>query len=199
MRLDQVCEIQSGFTARGKLDQSPVGIPALQLRDLTESDDWESIVPARFDFGDVKHRYFAGSGDVLFRSRGANNTASAIPEGWQHLAVVILPLMLLKPDERLIRPAFLAWSINSADAQRRLEKSIQGTALRMVPRNALAELEIDVPDLSTQDAILEAATLATRARDLEAQSAQLRHTLSGLVLHQAARRAASLNHKEVHT
>ncbi|MGH2199061.1 hypothetical protein ACQ1Z2_16065, partial [Enterococcus faecalis] len=81
-------------------------------------------------------------------------TATAIPEDWQHLAAVVLPLILLKPND-IIRPAFLEWSINAPGAQRKLEKSIQGTALRMVPRNALAELQIDVPALATQDTILE--------------------------------------------
>lgn len=198
MRLDQVCDIQSGFTARGKLGESPAGIPALQLRDLNDRGDWEAIVPARLDLEDAKNRYFAGPGDVLFRSRGAKNTASAIPEDWQHLAVVILPLMLLKPDERLIRPGFLEWSINAPGAQRELEKSVQGTSLRMVPRNALAELQIDVPALAAQDAILEAARLAARARELETSAANLRHALTDLFLHDAARRASSPKPKKAH-
>jgi hypothetical protein len=197
MRLDQVCEIQSGFTARGKLEESPSGIPVLQLRDLNETTGWDSIVPCRFELDEVHARYFAGPGDVLFRSRGTNNTATAIPEDWQHLAAVVLPLILLKPND-IIRPAFLEWSINAPGAQRKLEKSIQGTALRMVPRNALAELQIDVPALATQDAILEAARLAARARELETNAANLRHALSDLILHDAAKRAATPNPKKAH-
>lgn len=197
MRLDQVCEIQSGFTARGKLEESPSGIPVLQLRDLNETTGWHSIVPGRFELDEVHARYFAGPGDVLFRSRGTNNTATAIPEDWQHLAAVVLPLILLKPND-IIRPAFLEWSINAPGAQRKLEKSIQGTALRMVPRNALAELQIDVPALATQDAILEAARLAARARELETNAANLRHALSDLILHDAAKRAAMHNPKKAH-
>ncbi|MCB9971779.1 MAG: restriction endonuclease subunit S [Hyphomonas sp.] len=197
MRLDQVCEIQSGFTARGKLEESPSGIPVLQLRDLNETTGWDSIIPCRFELDEVHARYFAGPGDVLFRSRGTNNTATAIPEDWQHLAAVVLPLILLKPND-IIRPAFLEWSINAPGAQRKLEKSIQGTALRMVPRNALAELQIDVPALATQDAILEAARLAARARELETNAANLRHALSDLILHDAAKRAATPNPKKAH-
>ncbi len=198
MRLDQVCEIQSGFTARGKLEESPSGIPVLQLRDLNETIGWDSIVPGRFELDEVHARYFAGPGDVLFRSRGTNNTASAIPEDWQHLAAVVLPLILLKPKDNLIRPAFLEWSINAPGAQRDLEKSIQGTALRMVPRNALAELQIDVPDLAIQDNILETARLAARARELETSAANLRHALSDLILHDAAKRAAKPKPKKAH-
>ncbi|WP_291209275.1 hypothetical protein [Hyphomonas sp.] len=198
MRLDQVCEIQSGFTARGKLEESPAGIPALQLRDLNDTADWDRIVPGRFELDEVHARYFAGPGDVLFRSRGTNNTAVAIPEQWQHLAVVVLPLILLKPDDSIIRPAFLEWSINAPGTQRELEKSIQGTALRMVPRNALAELRIDVPDLAAQDTILQAAQLANRARDLESKAANLRHALSDLILHEAAKRAATPKPKKAH-
>jgi len=196
MRLDEVCEIQSGYTARGKLDESPGGIPALQLRDLNEAEDWDRVEPGRFELGEIRHRYFAGPGDVLFRSRGTNNTATVIPSDWPHLAAVILPLMLLKPDERIIRPAFLAWSINTPEAQRYLEKSIQGTALRMVPRQALGELQLDLPGLAEQDAILAAAKLADRSRNLETRAAELRYRLTGLQLLGAAKQAISNTHKE---
>ena len=187
MRIDEICDIQSGYTARQRLSPSPLGVPALQLRDLTDQDDWARIKPEKFRLGTVKERYFAGPGDVLFRSRGSNSTASAIPEDWAHLAVTILPLMLLKPEKTLVRPGFLAWALNQPDAQLHFSRHARGTSLRMVPRDVLAELQIDVPDLKTQDTILEASRLAKDAYRLARKSAELRHTLSRLQLAQAAR------------
>lgn len=195
MRIDQVCEIQSGYTARERLRTVPRGIPALQLRDLNDADDWASIEPSAYDLGKLKERYFAGPGDVLFRSRGSLNTASAVPKDWPHLAAVLLPLLLLKPDTGEIRPEYLAWAINHPDTQRMLDKRARGTSLRMIPKAALAELEIDVPDLATQDAILETSRLADHAKHLENRAAELRRDLTSMVLRDTAQRLAKPSHK----
>lgn len=195
MRVDQVCEIQSGYTARERLSASPSGIPALQLRDLNETDDWAQIEPGTYDLGHLKERYFAGPGDVLFRSRGSLNTASVVPNDWPHLAAVLLPLLLLKPDTARIRPEFLMWAINHPDTQRMLDKRARGTSLRMIPKAALAELEIDVPDLATQDAILETSRLADYAKHLENRAAELRRNLTSMVLRDAAQRMATPSYK----
>lgn len=197
MRIDQVCEIQSGYTARERLSERVGGVPALQMGDLNEADDWQKVEPRTYDLAALKARYFAGPGDVLFRSRGVLNTASAVPDDWPYLAAVLLPLLLLKPDTGRIRPDYLAWAINHPTTQTLLDRRARGTSLRMIPKAVLAELQIDVPDLATQDAILETSRLATRAKHLENRAAELRHSLTGMVLADAAQRAAQQHAKGV--
>ena len=188
MRIDQVCGIQSGYTARERLSTRPDGVPALQLGDLSEADDWQQIEPRTYDLAPLKERYFAGPGDVLFRSRGMLNTASVVPDDWPHLAAVLLPLLLLKPDTSCIRPEYLTWTINHPRTQTMLDRRARGTSLRMIPKAVLADLEIDVPDLATQDAILETSRLAECAKNLESKATELRHSLTGMVLRDAAHR-----------
>ena len=158
MRVDRVCEIQTGYTARGRLSSSPFGVPGLQLGDLNEHDDWSMIHPEQYDLGDVKERYFVGSGDVLFRSRGTTTTASAM---------------------------------NQREAQTHFDRSVQGTSVRMVPRAALSDLELYVPDLKSQALILEAIRLAHQAYRLECKAADLRHHLNSLRLRDAVELASS--------
>lgn len=193
MFVGKVCEIQSGYTARSRLSEHPLGIPALQLRDLNEEGHWDGIRPGKYALGDIHPRYFAGPGDVLFRSRGAQNTASVVPTDWPYLAAVIQPLLLLKPDRGTVRPEYLAWAINHPETQRELDKGAQGASLRMISKKALAELDIDVPELATQDAILAASRLAEHTKHLETRVADLRHSLTGMVLREAASRAAGQN------
>lgn len=197
MRIDQVCEIQSGYTARERLSARADGLPALQMGDLNEADDWHQVEPRTYDLAPLKERYFAGPGDVLFRSRGMLNTASAVPDDWPYLAAVLLPLLLLKPDTGRIRPDYLAWAINHPGAQTMLDRRARGTSLRMIPKAVLAELEIDVPDLATQDAILETSRLANRAKHLENKAAELRHSLTNMILADAAHRGAQQHTKGV--
>ncbi|MHA7901505.1 MAG: restriction endonuclease subunit S [Henriciella sp.] len=198
MRLDQICEIQSGYTARERLSERVGGVPALQMGDLNEADDWQEVEPRTYDLAPLKERYFAGPGDVLFRSRGLLNTASVVPDDWPYLAAVLLPLLLLKPDASRIRPDYLAWAINHPTTQTMLDRRARGTSLRMIPKAVLAELEIQVPDLPTQDAILETSRLADRAKHLENKAAELRHSLTSMILADAAHRGVQQHTKGVH-
>ena len=79
MRLADLSEIHSGYTARGRLD--PVlegGVPALQLRDVGASGAELGSGLQRYDLGVLSERYFVSGGEVVFRSRGEPNVAAAI-------------------------------------------------------------------------------------------------------------------------
>lgn len=185
MLLNEVCQIQSGFSARGKLSESPLGTPALHLRDLPAETGWAAPLPIKYDLGQVAQRYFAGPGSVLFRSRGSTNTACAISEDWEFSAVAILPLIIFRPNIELIRPQYLAWAINQPATQALFDRRARGTSLRMIPRSVLDEVEFDVPDLQTQDLVLNIADMANTAFDLETKLASLRRELASSFCHQA--------------
>ena len=167
MRLADVCRIRMGFTVRHRLEPvEETGVKAIQLRDVMFGGE---VNPARlkaFDLPDVPKRYRATGGDVVFRSRGARNTASVIDESWNDSAVVISPLVLLRPNRELVTPRYLAWVINQEPAQRHFDKFALGTNLRMIDRFCLDALTIDVPDLDRQRAIVEIDALAEREQKL---------------------------------
>jgi hypothetical protein len=74
MRLDAICQFQSGFTVRGKLDPQPeVGQLAMQLRDLREDGSIDLAEVQRFNLDLQVDRYALQPGDVVFRSRGMPN------------------------------------------------------------------------------------------------------------------------------
>jgi len=198
MRIDEICDIQSGYTARGRLEPHPFGTPALQLRDLGADEAWDSIQPEAYNLGKVKERYFAGAGDVLFRSRGANNTASAIPEDWPHLAVAVLPLMLLKPRKELVQSEYLAWAISQKSAQVHFRREGQGGSIHMVPKSVLASLEIELPDLKSQALIIEVHSLAEQAYRLDRKAADLRHHLNTLRLRKIVKSTSSQSNAGAH-
>jgi hypothetical protein len=180
-----------GYTARSRLEPaSEGGVLALQLRDLTADGDISFQTLSRVELPDPSERYMVGSGDVVFRSRGERTTATAIDESMNQQAVAILPLIILRPNQSIITPQFLAWSINLPASQRHLDSSAQGGSMRMVPKSALDDLRIDVPDLSTQRRIVAAANLAKREAALAASLAEKSLSLTTLALADAAKRAS---------
>lgn len=190
MQLAKICAIQIGYTARSKLEPAADGVLALQLRDFSAEGDIGVATLSRVKLPDASDRYVVSSGDVIFRSRGDRTTATAIDDSMTEQAVAILPLIILRPDPSIITPQFLAWSINLPTNQRYLDGYAQGASMRMVPKAALDDLRLDVPDLATQSRIVAAAALARREATLAARLVEKSLSLTTLALADAAKRAS---------
>jgi hypothetical protein len=195
--LSQVCSILTGFTARGRLEPAlHDGVLVLQLRDITQDGSITSEGLTRIQLDDVPDRYLVRTGDVVFRSRGERNTAAVVGEPFTEPALVVLPLMILRPNTQLLSGAYLAWAINQDPAQRHFEVAAQGTGLRMVSRASLAELEIAIPDIDTQRRILQLSDLAEREQELTQQLTLKRHGLIHRLLIERAQGHTSINGNE---
>jgi hypothetical protein len=188
--LATVCDIQTGYTARSRLEPDESGIPAIQLRDLRgEEEEYDPASAPRFALDDNAERYRAGSGDVLFRSRGEQNTAVAVTPQSNSWAVAILPLLILRPRQEHLDPGFLAWLINQPTSQRYFDSCARGTRLRMIPRPCLEKLEVPLPDLKTQRLVVEIARLAQRESALTMDLAEKKKALTSFALLEQARKA----------
>lgn len=194
MRLADVCTIQIGYSARERLVETPIGVPAIQLSDLSQSDELIDMEPysVNLDRGKIKQRYFASGGDVVFRSRGRDTTAALLPENWPHIAVIVMPLLILKPDTARIRPDYLAWAINAPEAQLYFDKNKQGQRISMISRAVLEDLPMALPSLASQISCVEASRLSKREHALECRLADLRRHLSHLKITQALDDKATL-------
>lgn len=188
MRLRDICTIQTGHTARRGLH--PVGagegVPVIRLRDVwagaaTEPDRLERV---RAD--GIAARYLVASGDVLFRSRGDQNTATALDERFREPAIALHPLFILRPKPRTVLPEFLAWAINHPAAQRQFDRVARGTNMRMVLRPGLERLQVPVPSIQTQQRIVAVDALAFRERTLSIRAADRRRLLTARLLGEVA-------------
>jgi hypothetical protein len=98
--------------------------------------------------------------DVLFLVRGNKNFAVHLDE--VPFTAVISPHFLLlkvKRNAKLL-PAFLAWQINQAPAQRYMDASAEGTVQRSIRKGVLEDLPLVVPDLDTQQLVVNYAQAA---------------------------------------
>ncbi len=192
MRLQDICNFQTGHTVRGRLEPSRGnGQLSVQLRDLSDDGVLRVASLERFDLGPLADRYAIGPGDVLFRSRGQPNIACAVTQELIEPAIVLLPLMILRPKLELVSPEFLAWAINQPGAQRQLDAEAQGTSLRMISKSSLENIEVPVPDRKTQALIVLVGQLAARETSLLHELAERRHNLSSLILADLANAAHS--------
>lgn len=183
MRLADACTIHTGYTARGRLEPTTAGgVLAIQLRDISPDGLVDPERLTRVQLEDLADRYFVRAGDVVFRSRGERNTASALDERLREPALAVLPLMVLRPNRNVVTPAYLAWAINQPPAQRHFDIAARGTNIRMIPRSSLDDLELDVPDIETQERIVVIDALAERERELTQLAAETRRKMMSLIL-----------------
>lgn len=183
MLLGDACTIHTGYTARGRLEPAAAGgVLAIQLRDISPEGRLDPERLTRVQLDGLADRYFVRPGDVVFRSRGERNTASALNERLREPALAVLPLMVLRPRRDLVTPEYLAWAVNQPPAQRHFDSSARGTNIRMIPRSSLDDLELDVPDLETQQKIVAVDVLAERERELSLIAAESRRRLMSLIL-----------------
>lgn len=176
MKLTSFATVSPGYSARSRLNSTGGdGLLAVQLGDVPANGD--EIEPAglkRVALTDVPSKYLVAPGDVVFRSRGEATTAAVVGDEFQEPALVLLPLLILRPDQKRVDSAYLAWTINQPSAQLQLQQEAQGGGMRMVSKSAVDDLDLPLPDLKTQRLVVEAARLAQKQRELETKLATLR-------------------------
>lgn len=150
----------------------------------------------RYQFGRVADGYLVHGGEVLFKSRGDPSIAVVVSAALGEPAVVILPLLILRPHRHLVRADYLAWAINQPDAQHRLKRESQGTSLRMIPKAVLERLDVPLPDLDTQRHIAAIHALAQQEGRLLHKLAHRHQQHTGLMLRERARLAPRQHHPQ---
>jgi hypothetical protein len=148
-------------------------IAVIQMKDLTDRNRVDCSGLMRIDMEKVKEHHLVRPGDLVFRSRGLVTTSALLTED-PGTAVVGAPLLRIRVANKAIIPEYLHWFINQAPAQAFLASHAKGTAQQMIGKDALEKLEIAMPPLERQRAIVEVAALAEREQALMKKLAEKR-------------------------
>jgi len=154
------------------------------MKDLANENRLDPAGVAKIDDVKVKPSLFVRPGDIIFRSRGQTYTAALIDED-PGPAIIAAPLLRIRPREGVL-PAYLTWFINLPATQAKLASRAEGTALRMIRKQSLAELEVTIPLLECQRAIVALADLAAEEQRLMARLADKRKQYMDGILMRAA-------------
>lgn len=161
--MKQIASVQMGYSFRSRLEAVKSGdVSVIQMKDLRDDHVVDCSDLVKVEMKDVKEHHLVREGDMVMRSRGLVTTSAIVLEEPQN-TVVASPLLRIRienPDRVL--PEYLNWYINQRDAQVFLHSRSIGTAQKMIGKEALDELEVFVPDLSTQNNIVEMASLSAR-------------------------------------
>jgi restriction endonuclease S subunit len=184
--LTDLCTIQVGFTNRSKLDESVSdGVPCIQQGDLNKGEDLLLKDNKRYFLDGNFDQLKVSGGEVLFRSRSGMAVAKAVPEDLELEFVVINPVMILRVKSEQLLTSYLAWAINQPWVQTQLNPHVRGSAIKMIPKSALARVQIPVPPIAKQRKIVEFSRLAEEESRLLEQLRDLREKWAEVITRQA--------------
>ena len=185
-KLKNIAAIQMGYSFRSRLEIFGAGsVAVIQMKDLTD----ENIVDLRglmhIDLEKLSGHHLAKPGDIMFRSRGLTSTAAILADD-PGVAVVAAPLLRIRVTDNRVLPMYLHWFINQPPAQAFLASHAKGTAQKMISKKALENMEITIPPLERQRAIMGVAALAAQEKYLMERLADKRNQCISAILMQRA-------------
>lgn len=124
----------------------------------------------------VNQKHLLNPGDILFAAKGSNNFATVYRKNYPK-AVASTSFFVIKLTDENILPDYLAWFINYPKTMELLKSFAIGTSITSISKSVLEELEIAVPELSVQQAILKINELRIRQKTLVCKIEGLREQL----------------------
>ena len=171
--LKHIAFIQTGVFAKpGKEGQ----IVYLQSKHFDENGNLRSSLYPDLKSESISEKHLLQNGDVIFAAKGTKNFA-ALYESKNLPAVASTSFFVIRLKEDFqdrILPEYLTWHLNSALSQNYLKSQAVGSSIVSISKSVIDELELSIPDLDIQKAILRIANLRNAERKLQQQIETLR-------------------------
>ena len=164
--LKDIALVQMGLAFRSRIEPEADGtVAVIQMRDLTEDNklSHRNLITIKMD--KLSDRHLVKRRDLIFRSRRQTTTA-AIIDTKIGPAVVAAPLLRIRVTSKHVLPEYLCWFINQSSAQAFLHSRATGTAMTLIGKSALDDLQVPLPDLATQKRIVALADLSNKEQKL---------------------------------
>jgi len=126
--------------------------------------------------------------DIVLQPRGTRFSA-ALFGGTEVTAVAAAPLCIIRVDRARAQPEYVLAMLLSPSTQTTLRQAAVGTYVPQVSRQAIENLRIELPDLTTQTRLANLAALGRRERELMDRLRDARARFYELVLAEAAKKS----------
>jgi restriction endonuclease S subunit len=166
IKLKDIASVQMGMGFKNKVEnlQSSDNF-VVQMKDLTEDNEIDFSTLYGIDPSFVKEKHLIRKDDILFRSRGKNNTAVMVKEKIENIAVAS-PLIRIRCSSTIALPSYVCWLINHPSSQSFFLSMAKVSSVQMIDKKTLEDFKIIMPNVETQKAIAELDYLAKKEQKL---------------------------------
>jgi restriction endonuclease S subunit len=173
-RICDIAKIQTGIYAK----PDPVGeVLYLMGRHFNSDKRIDPAIQPELQLNDKTKKHLLRTGDILVASKGFD-LFSVVFHPLKYPAVASSMFIILKlNDPQIILPEYLAWYLNHPKTQKILSGNSRGTALQSITKDIIGNLEIHVPSVQKQRALLNAMSLLAREAQLKSKIENLRDSI----------------------
>ena len=161
--IKNIANIQTGLFAK------PSGIGELvylQSKHFDEYGQLHSVLHSDLVAESIPEKHLLKSGDVLFAAKGTKNFATVF-EYHNEPSVASTSFFVIRPTNKKLLPQYLAWVLNSYATQILLKGQAIGTSIPSISKQVLENLEIAIPSIDMQKAILQITKLRNKEKFLK--------------------------------
>ena len=173
--LSEIAEVLSGVY----LPIAPYGdVSYLQIKDLfSESPEKTASKVSLFP---KNERYLLKKGDLLFAGKGTTYLCKVFD--FDIPAIASTTLYIIRLTSKDILPDYLCWYLNQPNVIAKMKAQQVGTGTPLLHKQAVEDIEIPIPDLETQQRIVEFAQLQTREKELYKAIAEKRQLINNQLI-----------------
>ena len=171
--IGHIANIQTGIFAKPIKEGQ---IVYLQAKHFDENGQLISSLHPDLKVENIPQKHLLQNGDVLFAAKGTKNFATWY-ESKNLPAVASTSFFVIRVQQYFqnkILPEFITWCINQPASQKFLKGKAIGTSIVSISKSVLEELEISIPVLPMQRAILKISQLRKSEKNIKQQIETLR-------------------------
>lgn len=153
LKLGTVVTIQTGYF--GKTNPSG-NVIFLQAKHVGEQGGIVTGLVPDLNIDKNTEKHLLHTDDILFVAKGSRNIAVHFRESF--LAVASTSFFVMRINEEfkdMLLPEYITWFLNEETTQKLLKRNAKGSSILSISKVVLENLEITIPELSTQYAICE--------------------------------------------
>ena len=173
--LSEIAEVVSGVY----LQAEPYGdVSYLQIKDLLSESPEKTA--SKVALSPKNERYLLAKGDLLFAGKGTSYLCKVFNLDIPAIASTTLYIIRLTSKEVL--PEFLCWYLNQPSVMAVMKTQQVGTGTPLIHKQVVEDFEIHIPDLDTQQRIVELAKLQAKEKELYQTIAEKRQLITNQLI-----------------
>ena len=168
MRLEEVCKVFTDGDWIESKDQSKEGIRLVQTGNIGEGKYLEKGDRAKYiseeTFGNLKCTEVFPGDILVSRLPEPVGRACIIPPKSERM-ITAVDCTICRPDESVVSKEYLCYFMQSEAYYTRLLNNVTGTTRKRISRKNLGNVELTIPDRSTQAAVVKVLDILSRIID----------------------------------
>ena len=174
-KISEIAEVISGVY----LQTAPYGeVTYLQIKDLLSESPEKTA--SKVTLSPKNERYLLAKGDLLFAGKGTTYLCKVfdldIP------AIASTTLYIIRLTSKDILADYLCWYLNQPSVMAMMKAQQVGTGTPLIHKQVVEDFEIPVPDLDTQQRIVELARLQAKEKELYQAIAEKRQLITNQLI-----------------